>query len=634
MCDTNCSLLRAPLCEIPLGSVCQQSCVSGMCMNEVGVCDRAGLGLYSDYTSSSSGSTTCQSCPGGYYSSVFGSTVCDQCANGQYSEIGWSICNNCALGSFNPDYGQSSCESCPVGITNALPGSTTADDCSTCAAGYFKANSSTLSCIECGFGLFNPSIGALSNASCLPCQPGKYGEGASVSTCLDCPFGTFNAISGSFFSSSCTPCSNLSGVVCQSGSSIPFVGKGLFRSLDNPGVVYQCIPSEACPEARNGSTICSSEYTGFICSECNSEYFRNGGKCTKCIPKAARWFIIVLSILLFATLMGKISDKQQNIPSGLKLLLFWIQFLSLFPALSQSWPKVLSSLLNFTSVFNLDIGYFGMGCDLKSASYLILLAIKIVLPVFFVLFTIFQAFIMKRLGKGQEISLLKVFSSAVFVANFFSIQLFSSMFQVFNCTNAKSDGNLVVAQEPSVVCFGSAWRSFVVFDGIFITFYLLIVPVFITYQFHLAVKNGNERVLRLLIKPLVQAYRPGCEWYEMARLGFKLVFVLIRDVLQMSSATKMAFLCFIILVSLWIESRLRPFESKQVNDLSLMWSIVCQSILVGNFVFSSATISDQEKNSFGIVLVSFLCTALFVSCVQSATEAFYAARWLSCASSF
>jgi hypothetical protein len=257
-------------------------------------------------------------------------------------------------------------------------------------------------------------------------------------------------------------------------------------------------------------------------------------------------------------MLFKLSEHHNSVPPPLKMLLYWVQFLSLFPALSTAWPANLLTVLNFTSVFNLDIGYLGAGCDLAKSYYSILTA-KLLLPFIFVaLLFIFR--IVRKLLNSHVFSCLSLFAHMLFVANFFSIQILSSMFQIFNCVDTGSTGYRI-AQDPSVSCYDRIWKTFVGLDTVMILFYLLVLPSIVIYIFSRYKRTGDKITFDTLIKPLTHGYRDGAEWFELVRLSFKLGFVLVRDVFNLSLSGKIAFLCLLLLILVWSESNCRPYEN-------------------------------------------------------------------------
>jgi hypothetical protein len=375
--------------------------------------------------------------------------------------------------------------------------------------------------------------------------------------------------SSSVGSTTCFACPVITGVSCESGSVVPWVSQGYYRELSQPDVVSICIPSESCEETGYSSTICSEGYSGSRCSECSNEFFRSGGKCVKCLKKELRWATIGSSALAFLLIMAKVSANQQSIPPSLKLILFWFQFLSLLPVLAVSWPASLQTFLNFTSVFNLDIGYIGLGCDLSEDSYFRVLLAKLILPLLFSCFLLVQHFLMYLLKKTRTIHYLRILSHVLFITNFFSIQLFSSMFQIFNCVENGS-GVKVISQQPSVQCFSTHWKDFAMVDVAFIVLYIGICPFVLIWMFKKYQRTQDQQIYNELLKPLLQSNWPGAEWFELVRLMFRFSFVLVRDVLPVSSMFKVSFLGILLMILIWQESKTRPYAESEQNDLSLL----------------------------------------------------------------
>eukprot|EP00475_Leptophrys_vorax_P014801 TRINITY_DN21067_c0_g2_i4.p1 TRINITY_DN21067_c0_g2~~TRINITY_DN21067_c0_g2_i4.p1 ORF type:complete len:139 (+),score=19.84 TRINITY_DN21067_c0_g2_i4:125-541(+) len=138
------------------------------------------------------------------------------------------------------------------------------------------------------------------------------------------------------------------------------------------------------------------------------------------------------------------------------------------------------------------------------------------------------------------------------------------MLQIYNCVPS-DDGKYVVHQEASVVCGSSAWKQFVYFDVVVLSIYLFIFPgmLYVLYNF-------NIEQFKIIISPLVRSYRPGKEWFEIAKQVFHLVCVLIRDTLNVSGTSKMMLLEIALLVFLWVQVHSRPYPENRPLNLSLL----------------------------------------------------------------
>jgi hypothetical protein len=189
------------------------------------------------------------------------------------------------------------------------------------------------------------------------------------------------------------------------------------------------------------------------------------------------------------------------------------------------------------------------------------------MPIIFSAFLIVESWLKIIFKKINSFDWLSIASKSVFVTNFFSLQLFGSMLQVFNCVNGES-GSKVLNQEPSINCYGSSWTLFVVFDALVLVFYLFCVPglIYLLYK----KTTNDDRFQKVIIAPLTSFYRPGCEWFEAVRVLFRFCFILVRDVLGLSNSGKITFLSLALMTLLWIESRSRPYLSRAQQDLSLL----------------------------------------------------------------
>eukprot|EP00475_Leptophrys_vorax_P024833 TRINITY_DN34449_c0_g1_i1.p1 TRINITY_DN34449_c0_g1~~TRINITY_DN34449_c0_g1_i1.p1 ORF type:complete len:334 (-),score=56.12 TRINITY_DN34449_c0_g1_i1:1270-2241(-) len=318
-----------------------------------------------------------------------------------------------------------------------------------------------------------------------------------------------------------------------------------------------------------GNTSCSPAYDGPKCSVCAHEYFRSGGSCVKCLKKELRWTIIFVSGVLIVFSMAKLAQSSKLIPPTIRLTLFWYQFLAIYPSLSSNWPSFLFNFLNFASVFNLDIGYLGVQCETGPDSYFWVLTVEILLPIIFSLILLVHSIALKLRRKLSRIPFLRLVSQTIFIMNFSSLQLLSSMFQIFNCVDG-GNGSLVVRQEPSVQCGSQSWKLFVIFDSAMMLFYLVYVPVWVGLRFVKATKLNDQLTLSVLIAPLCQSYRSGAEFFELYRLGFRFGFVLIKDTFPISTDSKILFLTFLLLAQIWLESDIRPHADRSHQGLALM----------------------------------------------------------------
>eukprot|EP00475_Leptophrys_vorax_P013385 TRINITY_DN19774_c0_g2_i1.p1 TRINITY_DN19774_c0_g2~~TRINITY_DN19774_c0_g2_i1.p1 ORF type:complete len:639 (+),score=117.60 TRINITY_DN19774_c0_g2_i1:130-1917(+) len=577
------------------------------------------------------------------YNDLPGSSSCSPCPFGtSASSLGSPECPFCDIGKFGNETGLTSCYSCPPGKWNLIIGSSSGD-CSVCAAGYYQYNSSCLSCsggyyskpqdatcTQCPPGKFASFNGSSSCFACVPgtfanssgmtkcnvcapgwissesatsctiCGTGKFSN-STGSVCLDCSAGKWSNIEGLDYSHECQNCPPFDGVTCYSGSTIPLVGAGFWREVQHPGLVYICMPSSSCQEAGYGNTTCSEEYTGSICSSCKVEYFRLSGFCVKCVPKVARVIIFVCFFCFIIIVAHKFLNSSGNrFPMSVRVMLFWFQFLALLPALSNTWPTLLSAVLSIMSLANFDIGYVGFGCDITS--YFALSAMKLSLPPLFLVVSLF----LKRSERSGAYSKLLV------ICNLFALTLMSTMLQIFNCFDS-GNGRFVVFREPSIECYSPAWRNQAVFHSFMILLYMGVLPMSFAFIAFKIKKSQGLAAFLGFVRPIVGKYRDGAEWFELVKLFFKFGIVVIRDALSISSGIKIPILSFVMMVMWLIELRVRPYARQKQQDLSLLWNLVSQILLLSNIMFVSATFGSIEKTAFSVILVIFIFASVMVS---------------------
>jgi hypothetical protein len=175
----------------------------------------------------------------------------------------------------------------------------------------------------------------------------------------------------------------------------------------------------------------------------------------------------------------------------------------------------------------------------------------------------------KVVGRIREFSFGTILSNSLHLTVFFSIQLFSSMFQVFNCDESGGNGQ-VVSHDPSVRCYTDSWNRMAVFSSIMIFFYLVATPGLIAFAWYRAKALGRLAKLENLLLPITQPYHKNAKWYEISRLIFKLAFVLIQGAFGLSRLSKIVFISLVLIIVAWIESRQRPDNEPVANDVTTM----------------------------------------------------------------
>jgi hypothetical protein len=360
------------------------SCATGTCWNrEKNTCLRAPPGKFSNASM-----TTCIDCSPGLYSNIEASWSCTQCSVGTYAPSNSStFCDFCSVGRFADQIGTVACADCPLGTWTTNVGSTDVSDCSGCASGYFSVNST---CVACSPGKFS----SIPNSQCVDCPAGSYSSFNSTA-CLQCAQNSF----ASTGSSACTLCpfgastnsDNVAGIescFCLKGTygkafqgfdckpcveeylqcdkdnyTIGYVVPGYWRD-SYTGAVLECSPSESCfSTGLNSTTVCADGYTGRKCGACAFfTHYRIGGSCASCGGNIAKSVILLLLIFLIIGAFITLSRmKGFRIPVFVKIAFYWVQLISTFPYLLDSWPKKLLNFLQVMAASNVSLDLVSPG---------------------------------------------------------------------------------------------------------------------------------------------------------------------------------------------------------------------------------------------------------------------------------
>jgi hypothetical protein len=278
----------------------------------------------------------CVFCSPGYFSDDPNRNgICRACESGKYNNIeGLSFCDNCSAGKYNPASGSSSCTECIKG-TISLEGS---NICDLCTKGKYSPFSNSSFCEECSAYSTTQDKGSISVEQCF-CTEGYFGK--------------------PYRQESCRKCSESPALRCMPNSSLPSVSEGYFRDSADPNQVFECIPFEACTATDSNTleTTCSEGYTGWVCGSCiKLKYYKFGSNCIACPSIASKVLTFIGIAIALIVLIWKLTKVRSfSSISDLKVFLFWIQIIALYPQVSVTWPRELNQFFQFLSFVNLDV---------------------------------------------------------------------------------------------------------------------------------------------------------------------------------------------------------------------------------------------------------------------------------------
>jgi hypothetical protein len=383
-----CNICEPGLIASTPGSTACSSCQSGYFTNDAKTCFGCSPGTYQNNVSQ----TFCQFCPNGTVSPDVGASTCTSCQSGFYSSTDRRSCTSCSPGSYQSQPAQTSCSLCLAGsysnssqseCSYCLPGkyqsTAGASYCQTCPDGSISNSSGLSSCHECPAGTFENakvycmkcSAGRYSAGdaatSCKPCSTGSYAEEEGSSTCVRCPNESSSLLPGAtsvdlcnvcgegFYGgynvSLCKQCPRIAGISCPLGSVVPFVKSGYFRSSDDPTQIFSCFPEAACSSTGfSMQTTCSEAYSGLRCSVCSDNFYRKNGECKSCPGTAAKVLTFLLMAALVLVILFQLVSSQHGLPAEIRISLYYLQFLALFPQITSNWPNALLKVFDWLSL--------------------------------------------------------------------------------------------------------------------------------------------------------------------------------------------------------------------------------------------------------------------------------------------
>uniref|UniRef100_A0A7N4PA96 Signal peptide, CUB and EGF-like domain-containing protein 2 n=1 Tax=Sarcophilus harrisii TaxID=9305 RepID=A0A7N4PA96_SARHA len=168
------------------------SCSVGTYDGRQGQCLLCPNGTYQD----EEGQITCKPCPNfekaGSPKTLGARNMSEcggQCLPGEYSSNGFSPCQPCPLGTYQPEVGRTSCFPCARSwrgeLTTKHPGATTFQDCEAkvqCSPGHFY-NTTTHRCIRCSAGTYQPEFGKNYCISCPGNTTTDFDGSTNVTQC-------------------------------------------------------------------------------------------------------------------------------------------------------------------------------------------------------------------------------------------------------------------------------------------------------------------------------------------------------------------------------------------------------------------------------------------------------------------
>ncbi|KAJ3441999.1 hypothetical protein M0812_14021 [Anaeramoeba flamelloides] len=296
-------------------------------------------GTYQNLT----GQTHCQSCPVGTYNPYEGSTseqVCLECMMGEYNAFeSQSSCNLCPIGTYQNSKGQSNCMDCLQGSYTNQKGSAT---CELCPSGTYQNENGKSQCKNCEFNTYQQYIGKTECLYCPLFSETLTTQTKSIKECF-CSIGYYGEPG-----TNCQKCPD-NGICNTFNQQYPLPSEGYWSSKTDLNTLIKCKIYESCPGYEVEK--CDSElgYTGYLCSECLSGFYKFENQCEICpINNTLRLILFFILFVILIILFLIIAKKGKNYFGSFSIFINFLQVIAILPKLDYNWPI---KLINFFPIF-------------------------------------------------------------------------------------------------------------------------------------------------------------------------------------------------------------------------------------------------------------------------------------------
>ncbi len=434
------------------------------------------------------------------------------------------------------------------------------------------------------------------NASRCRCSPGYFSKPSSPLDCMPCT----------------------EGGVCLGGASV-FASKGFWRRTEESSTFFPCPNEEACEGGQNSSCKAGSE--GPLCYKCSVGYGKVGTTCSVCPKNTYSWLLFAGSMVVIVGVLSFLIRSQLKTNWNMttatvtqKILLNYLQMLSLFGSYNIKWPKSAARMFQIsqgTSSFSSDL--FTVDCAIHSTYYskmlvyLVIPVVAIVAPI-----TVFTLYFMLRRGLGTIISrpyqapysdVLNLAVLATMIILFMTHPTVSrQVMDIFNCK--EMDGQSYLVADLTIKCDDPLyifWRQ-VCFIILFT--FCLGVPVYGFVLLTMLRKRLNLPSTRQRLGFLYIGLREERYYWELVTIIRKLGVVYCVVFINKNSVQQVFASIWLVQFSILGHLIFRPFQAALAHRLEL-------ASLVSGFITLMIGLMFEPSVGLPKVVTDYLVFALF-----------------------
>ena len=504
-------------------------------------------------------------------------------------------------------------------------------ECIACPSGTF---SSTVALEPC-----TPNRGC--NANSISLDGGNVTDGATGLKCL-CDTG-FTA--RGYDSDGLVLCERCpSGGRCARGLGPPVPAPGFYADPKKNDTFVQCKRVRGCP---GGSLLvqCATGYHGYMCNECDDDYYSNSiAECIKCPPAAMGGFVAGVLVLLglgaAAAVLVSIGVvrmqsseslhrasmdvlRQRSLPATVGMVVMVFQIMGILSTGKYGWSDEAQSVLSVFNAANVDVNLFASECSL--ASFHTKYVVSIALPIVVLGAVVVGLLILKGMAgagmvpfrlRGLASARIRILVDAALftVTPVLYIPMARATLVMFDCVQLPN-GDFVLDVDPGVACFDSGWLGILPVGLVGLVSFVFGFPLY--FLFSLVTRRSKLLQPATFVRfgGLYKLFRVSYYWGGMADLGKRLAIVLTSVFLSEVQLVQLGLLMAILLVWVYLVVKTQPYYFRLYNeaDVRLTYVIV---VMVGVSSASYAERANDGASQTGILVV--LVLAVVALCALAA----------------
>lgn len=419
-------------------------------------------------------------------------------------------------------------------------------------------------CVPCSVGSYKEAIGA---GGCTECGPGldTAGPGATNASECVCAVGTYLHIETEV----CTACP-ATGAECR-GDGAVLASAGYWLEMhDGEPHLFECVADGRC----RGNNTCGDGYSGLVCGVCDAGYGQVGEFCVKCPPRDANVafvaVVLVVGIILVGALVATATMSGSDVSISLKVLLNYLQVLSLFSQFSAGWPATVAGAMGLASVLVPTSQTMSFDCAFGVGVYDRFLAAMLI-PVAAIVCLGALLLVGCGLGWPRERQ-ARCAAYALFFLYLVHPSVMQATLSVLQCRSFQPIGSFVATQ-LSLSCDSPTHEVYSILAILWLVVYCIgMLPAAVV-----AVQRNAVAVAFLR-----DGYREQTRHWEIVTMGRKLLVMLVATVVP-GGSSQLLFGMLVLLVALMANSRFEPFSSRGISsleDASLFTLLVTLSVAI------------------------------------------------------